>query len=177
MTHISAEPPHPAVGTALARADEIQPGGRRRWSYGLLLLTVLAMGAVCQTPPGRAVLRSAHIVGAPAAYTELTFVAPADLPSKLVATSAMNVPAFEIHNVTGETRNYRWSVILGSAGHSVRSATGETSLADGQRKTLSPALNVDCRPGAVTMTVKLAGSDESIAFKADCMSSDSGQLS
>lgn len=143
----------------------------------MLLLIVLAAGALSQTPPGRAVLRSAGLVGAPAAYTELAFTAPKDLPQQVVATEVTTLPPFEIHNATGEARRYRWSVTLSSAGGAVQAATGEASLADGKRATIAPTVKVECRPGPLTATIRLAAGGESIKFTADCLAADSGDLS
>jgi hypothetical protein len=143
----------------------------------LLLTAVLAAGLLFQTPPGRYVLRSAGLLGAPAAYTELAFTGPGNLPQQLIAANVTNLPAFEIHNATGAGRRYRWSVTLSSAGGTAQVATGQASVADGHVTTLAPSVTVECRPGPVTVTVRLADSGESIDFKADCLASDSGDLS
>jgi hypothetical protein len=140
-------------------------------------MIILVVGVLSQTPPGRDGLRSAGVLGTPAAYTELAFTAPAELPQQLVATNVTKVPAFEIHNVTGAARRYRWSVTLNSAGGAVRSAAGQASVAAGHSATLSPSVRVECRPGPLTVTVSLATGGESIRFRADCLAADDGDLS
>jgi hypothetical protein len=159
------------------RADVDRPAGRRRWPYVLLLMIVLAAGVVFQTPAGRDVLRSAGVLGTPAAYTELAFTAPDDLPQQLVAANVTKIPAFEIHNVTGTAHRYRWSVTVSSASGAMQAAAGETPVAVGHVATLAPSARVECRPGPLTVTVQLATSGESISFRADCLAADSGDLS
>lgn len=176
VPHAAGRPNPPANPTS-GRTDVGRPPGRRRWPYALLLVIVLAAGVLCQTPPGRAALRSSGVLGTPAAYTELAFAAPDDLPQQLVAANVTQLPAFEIHNATGATHRYRWSVTLSSAGGAVQAATGETSVADGHIATLAPSVKVTCRPGSLTVTIRLATGGESINFRADCLASDSGDLS
>lgn len=157
--------------------------GGRRWPYIMLLLAVLAAGALSETPPGRGVLRAAGVIGTPAAYTELAFVTPTDLPQQLVAAETTNIPPFVIHNATGAAHRYRWSVTLSSAGTARPSATGETAVAAGAQNTIAPAVRADCRPGPLTVTIALAGDAgstgdaESISFTADCLATDAGDLS
>lgn len=169
--------PNPPASPVSSRTDTVRPAGRRRWPYVLLLVIILAVGVLSQTPPGRNVLRSAGVLGTPAAYTELAFTTPDQLPQQLVVANVTKVPAFEIHNVTGAARRYRWSVTLSSAGGAVQSAAGQASVADGHRATLTPSVRVDCRPGPLTVSVSLATSGESIRFRADCLAADSGDLS
>ena len=141
-------------------------------------MIILVVGVLSQTPPGRDGLRSAGVLGTPAAYTELAFSAPEELPQQLVTTNVTKVPAFEIHNVTGAARRYRWSVTLTSAGGAVQAAAaGQASVAAGHSATLTPSVRPECRPGPLTVTVSLAASGESIRFRADCLAADSGDLS
>jgi hypothetical protein len=174
---LAAGRPNPPANPMSGRTDVGRPASRRRWPYALLLMIVLAAGVLFQTPPGRDVLRSAGVLGTPAAYTELAFTGPGDLPQQLVAANVTKLPAFEIHNVTGAAHRYRWSVTLSSARGAVQAATGEAPVADGRVATLAPSVRVECRPGPLTVTVRLATSGESINFRADCLAADSGDLS
>jgi hypothetical protein len=173
----AGERPHLQVSPAPGRTLADRPGNRRRWPYLLLLTTVLAAGVLSQTPPGRSMLRVASVAGVAAAYTELAFAAPQDLPSQLAAAEVTTLPTFQIHNVTGEARVYRWSVTLSSTGGAVQSKTGEAPIADGKRAMISPVLKVDCRPGPLTATIRLASSGESIKFTTDCLAADAGDMS
>ena len=171
------EPSHPQVKPIFGHTLADRPGNRRRWPYLLLLTIILAAGVLSQTPPGRSMLRVAGIVGAPASYTELAFAAPQELPQQLVATDVTTLPAFEIHNVTGRTRRYRWSVTLRSTGGAMQSATGDAAVADGKLAIVSPVLKVGCWPGPLTATIRLVSRGESLGFTADCLAADAGDLS
>jgi hypothetical protein len=148
------------------------PSGRvtgRLWAYVALLVAVLALTGLSQTPPGRWLLKSIGVLGSGSGYTELSFADPGGLPRRLAAKVTVSDLPFTIHNLTRQDRQYSWSVTMTSRGKTRRAATGATGLVNGARLTVTPRLRIECVPGPLRVTVQVSGSStESIDFHATC---------
>jgi hypothetical protein len=148
-------------------------------AYVALLGAVFAVAGLTQTPPGRQLLKSIGVVGSGSGYTELAFADPGGLPRRLTAKMTVSDLPFTIHNLTGQDRQYSWSVTMTSRGKTGRAATGVTGLANGARLTVTPRLRIECVPGPMSVTVQVSGSStESIDFHATCArgAADGGRL-
>jgi hypothetical protein len=143
---------------------------RSRWQLLLLVAAVLVCAALAQTQPGHTLLRDTGLYETPAAYTELTFSAPGNLPSAAAKPNASISVAFGIHNVSGDSRDYRWSIMLVHSGKSRVKASG-TVLTPAQGRTeVTKSVAADCTSGRVQVVVQLADTPDSISFWVICPS-------
>lgn len=149
-------------------------GGGRRRSYIVLLIVLLVATGFSQTPPGRALLRSAGLAGPAGAYSELAFTAPEDLPRELSPGAVLPPLPFMVHNLTGDTRTYHWTVELAGSGGTRQAAAGQATLLDGGSITITPEGRVSCSAGPVQVTVRL-DRHRSIGYRAACVSGSTGR--
>ncbi len=145
----------------------------------MLLIVLLVVTGLAQTAPGRGLLRSAGFTGPTGSYSELAFGSPADLPHELFPGTALPPLPFMVHNVTGGTRTYHWTVELdGSKNeHGSKSehrvAEGQATLLDQGSIMITPEGRVTCA-GPVRVTVRL-DRQYSIGYHATCASGGTGR--
>ncbi|WP_067482141.1 hypothetical protein [Actinomadura hibisca] len=174
-----AGPPRPPGGTAPGPGTPPRRAARRR-PYIVLLAAVLVLGGLSQTPPGQALLRAAGVAGATETYSELAFADPPNLPRELVSGAELPPVTFHVRNATGQRRAYTWSLGLtagqpGKAEAAARPlAKGETTLADGGSAEITPRVRVVCRPGPLTVAVRL-DARRAISFQAECLNDLTGR--
>lgn len=166
--------PDPPAGDAAEPARGA--GGRtgRRRSYIALLIVLLAATGFAQTTPGQDLLRSAGVTGATGAYSGLAFGSPAELPRKLLPGADLPPLPFIVHNATGSTRTYHWTVELAGSGEERRVAAGQATLVDGGSIVITPKGRVSCTGGPVRVSVRL-DRRHSIDYHATCASADTGR--
>ena len=71
---------------------------------------------MAQTQQGHAALHSVGLYETPANYTELAFSDPGHLPEALTKPSGNINVSFTIHNVSGDSHSYQWTIILANSG-------------------------------------------------------------
>jgi hypothetical protein len=134
----------------------------------LAAASVLLVVGVMQTAPGRDLLRSAGLSGAPERYTALAFAKPASLPEQLPARrAAIRIP-FSLRNEEGRDVVYRWTVVEVGARGRRQIAAGATGLRAGGDVWVRPRGRVACAGARTRIEVSLAGMGESIGFWARC---------
>ena len=143
---------------------------RGRWISVLIVVLMVIGICLAQTRPGHAVLRDAGLFQVPSSYTELAFTAPASLPSQLKSKKARIKVSFGIHNVSGSSQMYRWSIIMVRSGQSHLKASGDVSAIAHGRATIAKTVAIACIGGRLQVIVKLASPAESIDFWAACAS-------
>jgi hypothetical protein len=133
------------------------------------LAIIVAMTLFAQSRAGQSALARVGIVGHPARYTELAFAQPLHLPTRLPRIATTVSGAFTITNHQGQAERYRWAVVSNGAVEYVL-ASGEVSLATGQRAYLDPPLTVICSSERISIEVRLT-SGEQIDFLSRCTAS------
>jgi hypothetical protein len=138
----------------------------------LYLLSIVAAVLVCvglaQTQQGHVLLRNVGLYETPAVYTELTFSDPGSLPSALSKPNQNVKVSFSIHNVSGVSRTYQWSIVFVHSGKSQLKATGAVvTLAQG-RTGITKSLVAACTGGRLQVVVRLASPAESVGFWVTC---------
>ena len=146
---------------------------RSRWQLLLLVATPLLCTGMAQTQLGHNLLRDTGLYETPATYTELTFNAPGDLPSAVARPNASITVAFGIHNVSGESRDYHWSIILVHSGKSQVKASGTVLTSAQGRTAVTKSVAAACTTDRVEVVVRLASPAESISFWVTCPSATS----
>lgn len=138
---------------------------------GLVLLVALV--ALCvglaQTNEGHVVLSDVGLYEQPASYTELTFTAPGDLPSSLPSPNSPIKVSFNVHNVSGTARAYRWSILLTRSGQKGQVKASGTVTAPAQgRVTVTKSVAMTCAGGRLQVLVRLSSPAESVDFWVTC---------
>ena len=95
----------------------------RRSALALLALVVV-MARLAQTSHGHSLLKDAGLYQEPASYTGLAFTAPDKLPGQLTSKRTPVGVAFRIHNASGSSRSYRWSITLVRSARNIRRRPG-----------------------------------------------------
>jgi hypothetical protein len=140
-----------------------------RWRGWLALAAVvLVTVGIFQTGAGQALLRQAGVVAAPPGYTELTFARLQALPYRAASQAKFNV-SFVIHNVTGVTHDYQWSLWVVNNGHSHYMGKGNTTVGPGRGPTVTHAVTMFCSGGHAKIVVRLASPAEYIDFWSKCL--------
>ena len=136
---------------------------RGRWR-GLIILIggVVVLASVFQTSVGHAMLRAAGLSQEPAGYTSLSFLHPRSLPEQLKRAHETTVTSFAIHNATGSTHDYRWSVFLVYRRRTRRVHAGSVRLAPGRGAEITQPVAITCTRGRVRIVVSLERPTESI---------------
>jgi hypothetical protein len=136
------------------------------------LLTIVAVALACvglaQTQQGHALLRNVGLYETPAAYTELTFSEPGDLPTTVARPSSSVKVSFGIHNVSDNARSYVWSIVLVHAGKSQVKASGSAQTPAQGRTAVAKPVVVACVGGRVQVVVRLASPAQSISYWMTC---------
>jgi hypothetical protein len=143
---------------------------RSSWQLLLLVAGVLVCAGLAQTQPGHTLLRDTGLYETPATYTELTFSAPGDLPSAVALPNASITVAFGIHNVSGDSRDYHWSIVLVHSDKSQVKASGTVPTPAHGRSAVTKSVAAACTSGRVQVVVQLANPAESINFWVTCPS-------
>jgi hypothetical protein len=133
------------------------------------LAVIVALTFFAQSHAGQAALTRLGVAGHPARYTELAFAQPLRLPAHLPRKPTAVDGAFTITNRQGRAESYSWRIVANGAVEHVL-ASGELSLAAGQRAYVDPLLTVTCSSKRLSVDVRLA-SGEHIDFLAQCAAS------
>jgi hypothetical protein len=141
---------------------------KNRWQLLSLLAAVLACTALAQTQPGHSLLRNVGLYETPAPYAELTFSKPGDLPTALTRPGESVRVSFGIHNVSGDARNYAWSIVLMHAGKNTVTASGSVQTPAQGRSAVAKSVVPACVSGRLQVVVRLASPAESISFWMTC---------
>jgi len=148
----------------------------KRWWSAIALMVLLLVGAgVAQTGEGHVLLQDAGLVQGPSSYTELAFTDPGSLPSQLTSSSAPINVSFGIHNSSGSSRTYQWSIVLVHSGHSDVKASGAISTSVQGTAAVAKTVTAACVGGRLQVAVRLASPAESIAFWVTCPSPSRGK--
>lgn len=143
---------------------------RGRWSaFGLAAVVVLAAG-LAQTGPGHALLQDTGLYQVPTSYTQLSFTAPNSLPASLESERAPIHVSFAIHNVSGSSRTYHWSIELVRSGRGHQEASGAVNAPAQGSVTVARTVTMACTGGRLQVVVRLASPVESIDFWTACSS-------
>jgi len=141
---------------------------RVRWQLLVLVAALLACAGLAQTQPGHAVLSSVGLYETPANYTELAFSDPGHLPGILKNPNDSIKVSFTIHNVSGDSRSYKWSIVLANSGKDQVAANG-TALSSAQGQTaVTRSVKTYCVNSRLQVTVRLTNPVESISFWMTC---------
>jgi CelD/BcsL family acetyltransferase involved in cellulose biosynthesis len=134
-----------------------------RWR-GLIILIggVVVLAGVLQTSVGHAMLRAAGLSQEQTGYTSLSFLHPQSLPEQITPAQRTTVTSFVIHNATGVTRRYHWSVSLVYRGRTHRVHAGSVHLAPGRGAEITQSIAITCTRGRVRIVVSLESPAESI---------------
>lgn len=143
---------------------------RSHWQVLVLVAAVLLCAGLAQTPSGHELLRDTGMYETPAAYTELTFSAPTALPSTVARPNASIPVAFGIHNVSNESRDYHWSIMLVHSGKSQVKSSGVALTPAQGRTAVTKSIAADCTGGRVQVIAQLTSPAESISFWVTCPS-------
>lgn len=143
---------------------------KSRWQLLFLVAAVLVCVGLAQTQPGHALLRDTGLYETPAIYTELTFSAPGDLPSAVAKPNASIPVAFGIHNVSADSSDYHWSIVLVRSGKSQVEASGNAQTPAQGRSEIAKSVPSGCTGDRVQVVVQLASPAESISFWVTCPS-------
>lgn len=141
---------------------------KSHWQSLSLVAVVLACVGLAQTQQGHALLRNVGLYETPAAYTELTFSEPGDLPTTVARPSSSVNVSFGIHNVTDNARAYVWSIVLVHSDKSQVKASGSAQAPAQGRTAVTRPVVVACVGGRVQVVVRLASPAESISFWMTC---------
>ncbi|HEY6494887.1 MAG TPA: hypothetical protein VIZ43_16560 [Trebonia sp.] len=88
-----------------------------------------------------------------------------------MARSNASVPvAFGIHNVSGDSHQYHWSITLVRSGKSQVEASGSVQTPAQGRTAISKSVPSGCTSTQVEVVVQLASPAESISFWVTCPS-------
>jgi hypothetical protein len=150
------------------------------WLLSLVALVVICAG-LAQTSRGHALLSDAGLYKTPANYTELAFTSPEALPDTLTSAKGVEgqpkgqVPvSFIIHNVSGSSHAYQWSVAIAQGGKSQVKAAGTVGVPAQGKATVSKSVTAVCGRGpSLEVVVRLASPAESIDFLVFCPASAS----
>ena len=134
----------------------------------MLMALVMLSAGFAQTRQGHALLQGVGLYEAPTSYSELAFTAPGNLPRQLKSEHAPIGVSFGIHNVSGSSRTYRWSIVLARSGQSHVKASGVVSVPAQGRVTVARTVAMACAGGRLQVVVRLASPAESIDFWATC---------
>jgi hypothetical protein len=137
-------------------------------SLVLVVALVLLCIGLAQTSQGHVLLSDVGLYEQPASYTELTFTNPGDLPSTLPSPNSPIDVSFGIHNASGATRSYQWSVVLTTAGQSHVKASGAITAPAQGRVTVTKSVAMACVGGRLQVLVRLASPAESVDFWVTC---------
>jgi len=141
---------------------------RPRWQLLVLVATVLVCLGAAQTQQGHAALRDVGLYETPATYTELAFSDPGHLPAALPKPTSSIAVSFTIHNVSGDSRSYQWSIVLALPGKTQVAAHG-TALSPAQGQTeVTRSVTASCVGVRLQVTVRLTTPAESISFWTTC---------
>jgi hypothetical protein len=83
------------------------------------------------------------------------------------AKSAVDL-SFGIHNVSGASRSYQWSVVLAASGKSRVAAAGTAAVPGQGRVTIARPVAVTCSGTRLQVQVRLASPAESVHFWITC---------
>jgi hypothetical protein len=151
---------------------------RGRWS----LLSIVALVAICaglaQTSRGHALLSDAGLYKVPASYAELAFTDSGALPDSLTSAKGARgqakgqVPvSFSVHNVSGSSSAYQWSIAITVGSKSQVKATGTLGVPAQGKATVTKSVTAACgKAPSLQVTVRLASPAESIGFWVSCPS-------
>ena len=128
----------------------------------ILIGSVVVLASVFQTSAGHAMLRTVGLSQEPAGYTSLSFLHPRSLPEQLRTAHGNAVTSFAIHNVTGSTHDYHWSISLVGPELIRRVHAGSVRLAPGRGAEVTRSVAITCTRGAVRIVVRLESPAESI---------------
>jgi hypothetical protein len=143
---------------------------RARWSaLGPAALVVLAVGLL-QTSQGHALLQDTGLYQVPTSYAELSFTTPNSLPDSLKSERTPIDVSFAIHNVSGSSRTFHWSIVLVRSGRSHPETSGAVNAPDQGYVTVSRTVTMACVGGRLQVVVRLASPVESINFWTTCSS-------
>lgn len=145
-------------------------GGRGWWSAFALVGLVVASAGVAQTSSGQGLLRDMGLSQAPPSFTELAFTRPRSLPTRLSSEHASISVSFGIHNVSGSSRTYRWSITTLPSGQNHPKAAGVVRLPAQGDATVDKSLPLSCVQKRLQIVVRLTSPAESIDFWVACPS-------
>lgn len=142
---------------------------RGRWSLlSLVALVVICVG-LAQTSQGHALLRDAGLYEVPASYTELAFTDAGALPNTLTLAKKQVPVSFSVHNVSGSSQTYQWSIAVTRDGKSQVKAAGTVGVPAQGKATVTRSVTTACGTAPkVQVVVRLASPAESIDFWALC---------
>jgi hypothetical protein len=129
---------------------------------------VVLTAGLAQTGEGHAALQDLGLFQTPTSYTELAFTTPRDLPAQMQADHAPIKVSFGIHNVSGSSQDYHWSITLVQSAQRRVSASGVTSAQAQGRVTVARTVDASCSNGRLQVVVGLAAPAESINFWVTC---------
>jgi len=134
----------------------------------MLVILVLLCAGVAQTSPGHSVLVGLGLTQTPSGYTELSFTSPDGLQQFVASEQAPVTVSFAIHNVSGSSKSYQWSVVALHNGSNVGSSSGNLSVAAQGHASATTNVQVTCPSGRIQMVLKLADPAESLNFWVAC---------
>src|ERR1700683_2669736 len=115
-----------------------------------------------------AAVTAAGVAQTPAGPSSLGFAPPQSLPEQLQARHANLDASFRIHNSSGGSRSYQWSITVLRRGHSRRVASGAVRVEPGSDATVARQVAISCAGGQLRVAVNLSRPAESIDFWTAC---------
>jgi hypothetical protein len=147
---------------------------RGRWSLLSLVALVVICAGLAQTSRGHALLADAGLYEVPISYTELAFTNSDALPNALTSAKGQVPVSFSIHNVSGASRTYQWSIAVTHGGKSQVKAAGALGVPAQGKAMVAKSVTAACGTGpSLQVVVRLASPAESINFWVSCPSGTS----
>lgn len=137
----------------------------------MLVILILLCAGVAQTSPGHSVLAGLGLTETPPSYTELAFTNSGALQQYVASVQAPVTVSFDIHNVSGSSRDYQWSIVALHGATNEGSLSGNVTVAGQGRASFTENVQVTCPSGRVQMVLRLASPAESINFWVACPAS------
>jgi hypothetical protein len=134
----------------------------------ILIVGIVVLASVFQTSVGQAMLRAAGLSQERAGYTSLSFLRPQFPAEQLKSAHGKTVTSFAVHNATGSTHDYRWSVSLVGRGRTRQMHAGTVRLAPGRRAEITRSVAITCTRSVVRIVVSLESPPESIDTFTTC---------
>jgi hypothetical protein len=146
----------------LIRMPATSPHWARWRGLIILIVGIVLLASVFQTSVGHTMLRAAGLSQGPAGYTSVSFLHSQSPAEQITRAHGNTVTSFAVHNATGSTHDYRWSVSLVRRGRTRQVHAGTVRLAPGRRAEISRSVAITCTRGVVRIVVSLENPAESI---------------
>jgi hypothetical protein len=128
----------------------------------MVVVAVLLLVGICQSPPGRSILKAVGLIGSPTSFTAIAFAKPQSLPVQLASPHTKLDLSFTISNDTSNMQDYQWTVSVVADNKSTLASNGYIQLAPNGAVTVARDINIVCKAGQAEVTVGLKNTNEHV---------------